>query len=70
MLPVGEAWSLHKDVPIIFTRVHFNFSTAEQIESHTFYDRVDINGEVSQCLLELVINVHSRWVGEDSGEAY
>lgn len=68
MLPAGDAWSLYKHVSIIFTRDHFNLSTAEQIESHTFYDRVDKNGELRQCPPELVLYLRSVWVGEGSGE--
>jgi hypothetical protein len=66
----GGAWSLYKDVPIIFATDIFNLLTAEQIESHTFYDRVNKNGELPQCSPELVIYIHSVWVGQDSGEAY
>lgn len=68
MLPVGDAWSLYKHVSI-FTRAQFNLSTAEQIESHMSFDRVDKNGELRQCPPELVIYLRSVWVGEDSGEA-
>ena len=53
----------------IFTRDHFTLSTARQIESHTYHDRVDKIGELRQCPPELVIYLRSVWVGEDCGEA-
>lgn len=68
VLTIKDVLSLYKDVPLISTRNHFNLSTAEPIESHSFYDRIDNNGEIGICQPELVIYIHCVWVGEKSLE--